>query len=146
MARWKVTVDPKYPQAMGIATIMDHVSVFGNSPWEILHNSEAENPFFTSDYPAAIEVTNLNAPINRIVPSWLPTWLSAFGQTFACPVRSLIAPLRSLEAVQRGLKRAEVVDLNRLLVRCAEDLIIYREDRAWIEGFVAKIGDTAWSR
>jgi hypothetical protein len=133
----KVTVDPKYPQAMGIATIMDHVSVFGNSPWEILHNSEADSPFFTSDYPAAIEVTNLNAPINRIVP---------LAPDLAIRIRPDIRlsgtkPDRSFakfRAVQRGLKRAEVVDLNRLLVRCAEDLIIYRDDRAWIEGFVAK--------
>ena len=105
----KVTVDPKYPQAMGIATIMDHVSVFGNSPWEILHNSEADNPFFTSDYPAAIEVTNLNTPINRIVP---------LAPDLAIRIRSDIRlsgtkPDRSFakfRAVQHGLKRAEVVD------------------------------------
>jgi hypothetical protein len=53
---------------MGIVTIMHHVSIFGNSLWKILRNSEADNPFFTSDYPAAIEVADLNTPINRIVP------------------------------------------------------------------------------
>ena len=30
----KFTVDPKYPQALGIANILHHTSVFGNSPWE----------------------------------------------------------------------------------------------------------------
>jgi Protein of unknown function (DUF4238) len=61
-------VDPKYPQAIGVTSVMHHVSVFGNSPWEILRNGEADSPFFTSDYPAAIEVLDLNTPINRIVP------------------------------------------------------------------------------
>jgi hypothetical protein len=64
----KFTVDPKYPQAIGIANILHHTSVFGNSPWEILHNDEEESPFFTSDYPAAIETFDINTPINRIVP------------------------------------------------------------------------------
>ena len=52
----KFTIDPKYPQAMGIVAITHHASVFGNSPWEILRNFDPSNPFFTSDYPAAIEV------------------------------------------------------------------------------------------
>jgi hypothetical protein len=64
----KFDVEPKFPQAIGVASIKHHVSVFGNSPWEILHNSEADCPFLTSDYPAVIEVTDLNTPINRIVP------------------------------------------------------------------------------
>jgi hypothetical protein len=62
------TVDPKYPQAIAIANILHHTSVFGNSPWEILHNGEKESPFFTSDYPAAIEAFDINTPVNRIVP------------------------------------------------------------------------------
>jgi hypothetical protein len=41
-------------------------------------------------------------------------------------------------AAPRRLKRAEVLGLNRLIVRCAEDLILYRDDREWVEGFVAK--------
>ncbi len=36
------------------------------------------------------------------------------------------------------MKRAEVLEINRLLLRCAEDMIFFREDRDWIEGFVAK--------
>jgi hypothetical protein len=63
-----LTVDPKYPQALGIDSILHHVSVCGNLPWEILRNFQYDTPFFTSDYPVAIEVVNLNAPINRVVP------------------------------------------------------------------------------
>jgi UDP-3-O-acyl-N-acetylglucosamine deacetylase len=31
-----------------------------------------------------------------------------------------------------------VVEINRLLVRCAEDLIFFRDDQKWFEGFVPK--------
>jgi hypothetical protein len=46
-------VDEKYPQALGISTIVRRVSIWGNSAWEILHNDVADSPFFTSDYPCA---------------------------------------------------------------------------------------------
>ena len=133
----KFTVDPRYPQAIAIANILHHTSVFGNSPWEILHNGEQESPFFTSDYPAAIEAFNINRPINRIVP-------------FAPDIAVRIKPDMRLSGTKpditfakfnttvRHLKRAEILEINRLLVRCADDLIFFREDRNWIEGFVAK--------
>jgi hypothetical protein len=42
------------------------------------------------------------------------------------------------KATPRRLKRAEILGLNRLIVQCAEDLILYRDDREWIEGFISK--------
>ena len=42
------------------------------------------------------------------------------------------------KAAPRRLKRAEILGLNRLIVQCAEDLILYRDDREWIEGFISK--------
>jgi hypothetical protein len=41
-------------------------------------------------------------------------------------------------ARSRHIKRAEVIEINRLLVRCAEDLIFFRDDRKWVEGFVSR--------
>jgi hypothetical protein len=32
------------------------------------------------------------------------------------------------KAAPRRLKRAEILGLNRLIVQCAEDLILYRDD------------------
>lgn len=52
----KINVDQKFPQALGIANVLHITSSFGNSVWEILHNEHEDSPFFTSDYPAAIEV------------------------------------------------------------------------------------------
>ena len=40
------SVDPKYPQALGINTIIKRVSIWGNSKWEILLNDVPECPFF----------------------------------------------------------------------------------------------------
>lgn len=133
----KFSVDPKYPQAIGISNVLQHVSVFGNSPWEILHNDDADNPFFTSDYPAAIEVTDLNAPINRVVPLAPDLAIRIMPDIRLSGTNSDLR-FAKFKAAPRRLKRAEVVDLNRLIVRCAEDLILYRDDRPWIEGFVAE--------
>lgn len=133
----KFNVDPKYPQAIGIASVMHHVSVFGNSPWEILRNSEANNSFFTSDYPAAIEVVDLNTPINRILPL-APDLAIRIRPDIQLSETEADLSFAKFKAVQRPLKRVEVLDINRLIVRCAEDLILYRDDQDWIENFVAK--------
>jgi hypothetical protein len=133
----KFTVDPKYPQALGIANILHHTSVFANSPWEILHNDEEESPFFTSDYPAAIETFDINTPINRIVP---------FAPDIAVRIKPDISlsgtkpdiTFAKFKATSRHLKRAEVLEINRLLVRCAEELIFFRDDREWVDEFVSK--------
>lgn len=130
-------VDPKYPQAIGVTSVMKHVSIFGNSPWEILHNEEADSPFFTSDYPVAIETFDLNTPINRIVP---------LAPDLAIRIRPDIRVSRTppdlsfakFRMTARKLKPKEVTDINRLIVQCAEDLVLYRDDHSWVESFVAK--------
>lgn len=133
----KFTVDPKFPQALGITNILHHTSVFGNSPWEIMHNDEDDNPFFTSDYPVAMETFDINTPINRIVP---------LAPDIAIRIKPDIRLSRTkpditfprFNATSRHLKRAEVLEINRLFVRCAEDLIFFRDDQKWVEGFVSK--------
>jgi hypothetical protein len=130
-------VDPKYPQAMGVTSVTNHVSVFGNSPWEILLNEHADSPFFTSDYPVAIETFDINTPINRIVP---------LAPDLAIRIRPDIRLSRTqpdlsfakFKASSHKLKRKEVTDLNRLIVQCAEDLVLYRDDQPWVESFVTK--------
>jgi len=36
------------------------------------------------------------------------------------------------------LRRSEIVEINRLIVQCAEDLVFYRDDHEWIADFIAK--------
>jgi hypothetical protein len=38
----------------------------------------------------------------------------------------------------RKLGRDEIVRLNRLIVRCAEETVFYRDDHSWIPLFVSK--------
>jgi hypothetical protein len=133
----KFTVDPKYPQAIGISNIVHHTSVFGNSPWDILHDGEADNPFFTSDYPAAIQVVDLNTPINRIVPL-APDLAIRIKPDIRLSGTKPDLTFAGFNATPRRPKRSEIIDLNRLIVQCAEDLILYRDQRDWIERFVAK--------
>jgi hypothetical protein len=133
----KINVDPKYPQAIGIATIMRHVSIFGNSPWEILRNDVADSPFFTSDYPAAIEVFDLNTPINRIVPLAPDLAIRVIPDIQLSRAKPDLS-FPKFKAAQRQLSRTEVLEINCLLVRCAEDLVLYRDDQEWIVDFVAK--------
>jgi hypothetical protein len=133
----KVKVDPKYPQAIGISAITHHTSHFGNSPWEILHNSEADTPFFTSDFPAAIETGDLSTPINRIVPL-APDLAIRIIPDIRLRGTEPDLSFAKFRSAPRQLKRKEVRDINRLIVRCAEDLIFYRDDHDWVEPFVAK--------
>jgi hypothetical protein len=49
----KISVDPKFPQAIGITNILKMTAMFGNFAWEILRNPFDESPFFTSDFPLA---------------------------------------------------------------------------------------------
>jgi Protein of unknown function (DUF4238) len=61
-------VDPKYPQAIGIANILKMTVMLGNATWDILKNPFDDCPFFTSDFPAAIEEADNPHALNRIVP------------------------------------------------------------------------------
>jgi hypothetical protein len=131
----KFDVDPKYPQALGINSIKQRTSIFGNSQWDVLRTGEEGLAFFTSDYPVAIETAELNTPINRIVP------LAPDVAIRICPDAALSRAkpeftFPKFKAVRRNLKRAEVADINRIVVRCAEELVFFRDDRQWIEGFV----------
>ena len=54
----KVTIDKKYPQAIGISNILSLTSTFGKGLWEIVNNEHSSgNPFFTSDFPTACRAT-----------------------------------------------------------------------------------------
>jgi hypothetical protein len=130
-------VDRKYPQALGISSIIDCVSVFGNSKWEILLSDASDSPFFTSDFPVAIEATGDRGVLNRIVP------LAPHIAVRIIPDVRLSRTTPDLSFAKftygkRLLAHREIVEINRLIVRCAEDAVFYRDDNEWVGGFVAK--------
>lgn len=132
----RVEIDPKYPQAIGIASILQRTKIFGNFTWEILAN-ETDSPFFTSDFPIAIEPTADLRIINRIVP---------LTPRLAIRLRPNISMNKnstdfSFKGFHRKIRRAsweEVVRINTLLVRCAESTVFFPRNEDWVERFVRK--------
>jgi hypothetical protein len=131
-----IQVDPKYPQAVGMTSILSLINNFGNFEWEILVNNIEDSPFFTSDYPVAVEKTDDIQIQNRIVP------LSPSLAIRICPNfpsrEETDFSFKSFRRVIRCLTRREVMSINRLLVQCAEETVFFRENYDWIPRFVEK--------
>ena len=130
-------VDQKFPQAFGIDSIIEYVAVFGNSTWEILRNTTSDSSFFTSDFPTTIEDVGPLRPSNKVIPLAPdlairilpdPQWVRTTPDLSFTHFRYTYPKLA----------RAGVVEINRLIVRCAEDMIFYRDNYKWISDFVAK--------
>jgi hypothetical protein len=124
----EVNCNPKFPQALGIASIRQWAAGFADSKWEILHNDSGDSPFFTSDFPAAIEKTDDPRILNRIVP---------LAPNLALRIRPDPTSAR-FGYRRRNPSRTELVMLNRLIVRCAEDTVFYRDDHPWVRPFVSR--------
>lgn len=134
--RVEVKVDPKYPQAVGIGTIMGRVSSFGNFSWDVIINEFEDTPFFTSDYPIANEDTVDPRILNRLVP--LAPNLAIRIKPNMRGIRAEGFEFRSFNWRILKPSRAEVVDINRRLVRSAETVVYHSKNLDWIAGFVKK--------
>lgn len=132
-----VTIDPKYPQAMGISAILALTATFGNFKWEILHNDFDDSPFFTSDLPTAIEKTDDPCILNRIVPL-APNLALRIRPDLTFDRGRADFSFANFGYRSRKVGRKELVKLNCLIVRCAEDCVFYRDDHPWVRLFVTK--------
>jgi hypothetical protein len=133
----EVKVDPKFPQALGISSIRRSLAIFGNSRWEILLNGFNHSPFFTSDFPAAIEETRDRLIINRIVPL-APNLAIRISPDLTIDKNLADFSFANFHCHRRRISQKEVIEINRLIVRCAEDTVFYRDDSAWVQRFIAK--------
>jgi hypothetical protein len=129
-------VDPKYPQPMGISNILRSTSLWGNSYWDIIVNEDPANPFFTSDYPLAIEPGQRAGIIKRILPlapdlaiRILPDLEQRGNQDLS---------FSNLRIRRINARRQDVADVNRRIVQCAESVVYFSKDLSWIPGFVEK--------
>jgi len=133
------SVDPKYPQAMGIAGIRRQVMGFANFEWDILLNEINQSPFFTSDFPVAFEHTAHPRILNRIVPLTPNLAIRIKPSPRFFRKKELFDPaLSHFRARWRKASRSEVLELNKLIVRCAENEVYYCEDLPWIKPFISK--------
>lgn len=130
-------VDDKYPQAIGIANILARVASLGNCHWDVLINENEDSPFFTSDFPVGIEPTQNPQVSNRIVP-FAPTIAILFQPDINYSRDSREFEFRNFSSKRRKVTHHEAASINRLLVRSAEDLVFFRDDRQWVVRFVER--------
>jgi hypothetical protein len=135
----RVEVDPKFPQAIGIGSIHRSLAIFRNCRWDILLNGFNDSPFFTSDFPAAIEETRDRLIINRIVPL-APNLAIRIRPNPDLSIDRDLADFSfaNFHCSRRSISHKEAVKINRLIVRCAEDTVFYRDDSAWVQTFITK--------
>lgn len=132
-----INIDHKFPQAFGIASIRSITSNFGNFKWDILINPFDDTPFFTSDFPVAIEKSDDIRILNRIVP------LTPNLAIRICPDLSIDRNRVDFSFSEFGysihkLNRKAVANINQLIVRCAETTVFFRDDYKWVFRFVKK--------
>lgn len=133
----KFTVDPKYPQAIGITNVIKMVLILGNSAWEVLRNPVQESPFFTSDFPAAIEESDDPRIVNHLIPL-TPSLALRIHPDIQLKREQPDMSFRHFRARVRTIEREEIDHINQHIVQCAEDLVFYRDDQPWVRSFVAK--------
>jgi len=133
----RIETDSKFPQANGILAVLDLAKSFGNFHWDILINEHPDVPFFTSDFPVAVEATPDPRIVNRVVP------LTPFLAIRICP--NLELAKRKLEPTFQHFSysrlrpsRSQIVAVNRMIVRSAEDLVFSSVDAPWVGPFVEK--------
>ncbi len=131
-------VDPKYPQALGITTMIGRLSKIGNSLWEILLNDHSTSPFFTSDYPIAIEPDDYDPRILH--------WIAPLAPNIAIRIIPDLRLARSEDDLTfskfaykvHRLRHGEVKEINRRVVQCAENTVFYQKEDKWVPDFIAK--------
>jgi len=133
----EVMIHPKYPQAIGISSILQFTAMFGNFKWEVLRNDYDDSPFFTSDFPVAIEKTDDPHILNRIVPL-APNLALRIMPDLTLDKGRADFSFANFGCRTRTVDHTELVKLNCLIVRCAEETVFYRDDHPWVQPFIAK--------
>ena len=133
----ELNVDPKYPQAIGVANILQRVVMFGNFHWEALVNTHDDCPYFTSDFPVAIEPTADKRVLNRVV-SLAPNIALRIRPDISLSGKPIRWDFCNFSFSIRKVTRHEAIKINYSLVRSAENTVFYRDDQDWVTRFVRK--------
>lgn len=135
-----IVVDQKYPQAVGIADIERRMVAFGNFHWEVLTNDHTDAPFFTSDYPCAIE-RHHTFPLKRVFPLTPTLAVRIIPSDYNPPMDDTHYDFRRFSMSRHTLSRHEAVAINRRLVQCAERLVFSNHEQPWVSDFMANNRD-----
>jgi Protein of unknown function (DUF4238) len=133
----QIVIDSKFPQAIGIANILNLTALLGNFKWEVLQNKFDGSPFFTSDFPVAIEETSDLQTLNKIIPL-APNLAVRIVPDRTFDTKRANFTFANFSSHSRKVNRQEVMKINRLIVRCAEEIVFYRDDSPWVQPFIAK--------
>ncbi|MEX2490412.1 MAG: DUF4238 domain-containing protein [Nitrospirales bacterium] len=133
----KVNVDPKFPQALGIAQIVRLAAQLGNFPWEILRNRESGSPFFSSDFPIGLEQSSDPRIMNKIVPL-SPTLAVRILPSIDAKQQDPDLSFGGFRYFVRSPRHNEIRAINQLLVRSAEDFVFFSENYSWIPRFIER--------
>lgn len=133
-----IEIDEKYPQSIGIASILERIKSLGNFGWELLHNSIEDSPFLTSDYPVAIERTARNQIVLTVVPL-APDFAVRIVPDFEKRPENLEFPRFRFRHFR--LTREQVRQVNTSIVRCSESLVFARDQTPWLVPFVKRHHD-----
>lgn len=135
-----VDIDRKYPQALGVTTILDRTILFGNANWDILINEEPDSPFFTSDFPIAIEPSEDSRILNRLMPL-APDLAVRIRPKIERPPSDEVINFPKFSFRRYRPKRSEIREINKRIIQCAEDQVYYRDAHAWVLPFIKKHAD-----
>ena len=133
----EIDVDPKYPQALGISTIIERTSTFGNFSWDVMINDKLSSPFFTSDFPIAIEKTRDPRILNRVIPL-APDIAIRIRPNIKVDKAKIDLSFSHFSCQRMRLEYSGVKKINQLIVQCAEKLVFYRDEYPWIQKFVSR--------
>lgn len=135
----QVAIDPKYPQSIGIRTVLGRLSIWGNSWWDILINDDHDSPFLSSDHPVGIENSDRPGVVNRIVP--LAPNLAIRIKPDVRQRDAIDLTFSNLRVRRLILTKQMVADINRAIVQAAEETVYSSVDRPWIPRFIQKYAD-----
>jgi len=130
-------IDPKFPQAIGVAHIIDKVVRLGNYRWEFLMNENEDCPFFTSDFPVVHESSNFFNLPNLIVPL-SPNSAIRIVQRENNHIETQDANFAWFSTQRKKIKRNEAIAINRLIIRSAEETVFCRDNWPWVLDFIKK--------
>jgi hypothetical protein len=132
-----VTVDREYSHALGIEAILDLVSYLGSCNWEIIVSDDRVGKFLTSDFPTAVDVSDISEPMIRVFP------VAPDIAVVVHPSGDRIRGHRDLNfkifRYRRRFTTSQIVaKINDFIVKAAEKIIVSDHHDSWLDSFIRK--------